>query len=116
MNNKLIWSLIFALIVVSMPSTTVIKGAEEQQVLGAPVIEKNIVLYGKEKGQVNSVEKKAEAKARLEAEKKINEVKAKALAEKKAAEAAEKAAAEAPAEEATEAPAEEAPATEAAAE
>ena len=61
-------------------------------------------------------EKKAEAKARLEAEKKINEVKAKALAEKKAAEAAEKAAAEAPAEEATEAPAEEAPATEAAAE
>ena len=60
--------------------------------------------------------KKAEAKARLEAEKKINEVKAKALAEKKAAEAAEKAAAEAPAEEATEAPAEEAPAAEAAAE
>ena len=60
--------------------------------------------------------KKAEAKARLEAEKKINEVKAKALAEKKAAEAAEKAAAEAPAEEATEAPAEEAAATEAAAE
>ena len=59
--------------------------------------------------------KKAEAKARLEAEKKINEVKAKALAEKKAAEAAEKAAAEAPAEEAA-APAEEAPATEAAAE
>ena len=59
--------------------------------------------------------KKAEAKARLEAEKKINEVKAKALAEKKAAEAAEKAAAEAPAEE-TAAPAEEAPATEAAAE
>ena len=61
--------------------------------------------------------KKAEAKARLEAEKKINEVKAKALAEKKAAEAAEaaeKAAAEAPAEEAA-APAEEAPATEAAA-
>lgn len=57
MNNKLIWSLIFALIVVSMPSTTVIKGAEGQQVLGAPVIEKNIVLYGKEKGQVNSVEK-----------------------------------------------------------
>ena len=56
--------------------------------------------------------KKAEAKARLEAEKKINEVKAKALAEKKAA---EKAAAEAPAEEAA-APAEEAPATEAAAE
>ena len=55
--------------------------------------------------------KKAEAKARLEAEKKINEVKAKALAEKKAAEAA----AEAPAEEAA-APAEEAPATEAAAE
>lgn len=50
MNNKLIWSLIFALIVVSMPSTTVIKGAEEQQVLGVPVIEKNIVLYGKEKG------------------------------------------------------------------
>ena len=61
-------------------------------------------------------EKKAEAKARLEAEKKINEVKAKALAEKKAAEAAEKAAAEAPAEEAAAAPAEEAPATEAAAE
>ena len=61
-------------------------------------------------------EKKAEAKARLEAEKKINEVKAKALAEKKAAEAAEKAAAEAPAEEATEAPAEEVAATEAAAE
>ena len=60
-------------------------------------------------------EKKAEAKARLEAEKKINEVKAKALAEKKAAEAAEKAAAEAPAEEAA-APAEEAAATEAAAE
>ena len=60
-------------------------------------------------------EKKAEAKARLEAEKKINEVKAKALAEKKAAEAAEKAAAEAPAEEVA-APAEEAPATEAAAE
>ena len=59
--------------------------------------------------------KKAEAKARLEAEKKINEVKAKALAEKKAAEAAEKAAAEAPAEEAA-VPAEEAPATEAAAE
>ena len=59
--------------------------------------------------------KKAEAKARLEAEKKINEVKAKALAEKKAAEAAEKAAAEAPVEE-TAAPAEEAPATEAAAE
>ncbi len=44
--------------------------------------------------------KKAEAKARLEAEKKINEEKAKALAEKKAAEAAAKAAAEAPAEEA----------------
>ena len=60
--------------------------------------------------------KKAEAKARLEAEKKINEVKAKALAEKKAAEAAEKAAAEEPAEEAAAAPAEEAPATEAAAE
>ena len=59
--------------------------------------------------------KKAEAKARLEAEKKINEVKAKALAEKKAAETAEKAAAEAPVEE-TAAPAEEAPATEAAAE
>mgnify|MGYP003217189105 CR=1 FL=1 len=57
--------------------------------------------------------KKAEAKARLEAEKKVNEAKAKALAEKKAAEAAEKAAAEAPAEEAA-APAEEAPATEAA--
>ena len=52
--------------------------------------------------------KKAEAKARLEAEKKINEVKAKALAEKKAA-------TEAPAEEVA-APAEEAPATEAAAE
>ena len=61
--------------------------------------------------------KKAEAKARLEAEKKVNEVKAKALAEKKAAEEAAKAAAEAPAEaEATEAPAEEAPAAEAAAE
>lgn len=56
--------------------------------------------------------KKAEAKARLEAEKKINEEKAKALAEKKAAEAAAKAAAEAPAEEA---PAEEAPAAEEAA-
>ena len=51
--------------------------------------------------------KKAEAKARLEAEKKINEAKAKAVAEKKAAEEAAKAAAEAPAEEA-EAPAEEA--------
>ena len=50
--------------------------------------------------------KKAEAKARLEAEKKINEVKAKALAEKKAAEAAAKAEAEAAAN------AEEAPATE----
>ena len=37
--------------------------------------------------------KKAEAKARLEAEKKVNEEKAKALAEKKAAEEAEKAAA-----------------------
>ena len=61
--------------------------------------------------------KKAEAKARLEAEKKVNEVKAKALAEKKAAEEAAKAAAEAPAKtEATEAPAEEAPAAEAAAE
>ena len=60
--------------------------------------------------------KKAEAKARLEAEKKVNEVKAKALAEKKAAEEAAKAAAEAPAEEATEAPAEEAPAAEATAE
>ena len=61
--------------------------------------------------------KKAEAKARLEAEKKVNEVKAKALAEKKAAEEAAKAAAEAPVEaEATEAPAEEAPAAEAAAE
>ncbi len=34
--------------------------------------------------------KKAEAKARLEAEKKVNEAKAKALAEKKAAEAAER--------------------------
>mgnify|MGYP000767305130 CR=1 FL=1 len=56
--------------------------------------------------------KKAEAKARLEAEKKINEEKAKALAEKKPAEAAAKAAAEAPAEEA---PAEEAPAAEEAA-
>ena len=52
--------------------------------------------------------KKAEVKARLEAEKKINEAKAKALAEKKAAEEAAKAAAEAPAEE-------EAPATEEAA-
>ncbi len=53
--------------------------------------------------------KKADAKARLEAEKKINETKAKALAEKKAAEEAAKAAAEAPAEEAPateEAPAE----------
>ena len=60
--------------------------------------------------------KKAEAKARLEAEKKINEVKAKALAEKKAAEEDVSAAAEAPAEEAAAAPAEEAPATEAAAE
>lgn len=55
--------------------------------------------------------KKADAKARLEAEKKVNEAKAKALAEKKAAEEAEKAAANAPAEEAA-APAEEAPATE----
>ena len=47
--------------------------------------------------------KKADAKARLEAEKKINETKAKALAEKKAAEVAEEAAAEAPAEEVAEA-------------
>ena len=39
--------------------------------------------------------KKAEAKARLEAEQKVNEAKAKALAEKKAAEEAAKAAAEA---------------------
>ncbi|MDR0940294.1 MAG: 30S ribosomal protein S16 [Mediterranea sp.] len=57
--------------------------------------------------------KKAEAKARLEAEKKVNEVKAKALAEKKAAEiaAAAPAVEEAPV---TEAPAvEEAPVTEA---
>ena len=46
------------------------------------------------KRQKQDEAKKAEAKARLEAEKKINEVKAKALAEKKAAEAAEKAAAE----------------------
>ena len=53
-------------------------------------------------------EKKAEAKARLEAEKKVNEAKAKELAEKKAAEEAAKVAAEAPAEEA--------PAAEAAAE
>lgn len=50
--------------------------------------------------------KKAEAKARLEAEKKVNEEKAKVLAEKKAAEEAAKAAEEATAEEA--APAEEA--------
>lgn len=57
--------------------------------------------------------KKANAKARLEAEKKINEEIAKKVAEKKAAEAAAKAEAEAaanaeaaPAEEATEAPAE----------
>lgn len=51
--------------------------------------------------------KKAEAKARLEAEKKVNEEKAKALAEKKAAEEAAKAAEEAaPAEEATETAAE----------
>lgn len=49
--------------------------------------------------------KKAEAKARLEAEKKVNEAKAQALAEKKAAEEAAKAAEEATAEEA---PAEEA--------
>ena len=54
--------------------------------------------------------KKAEAKARLEAEKKVNEEKAKALAEKKAAEEAAKAAEEAAkaAEEAAEAPAAEA--------
>jgi small subunit ribosomal protein S16 len=59
--------------------------------------------------------KKAEAKARLEAEKKINEAKAQALAEKKAAEEAAKAAAEAEANATTEeAPAAEA--TEAAAE
>lgn len=51
--------------------------------------------------------KKAEVKARLEAEKKINEAKAKALAEKKVAEAAAKAEAEAPA---AEAPSEETPA------
>ena len=43
--------------------------------------------------------KKAAAKARLEAEKKVNEEKAKALAEKKAAEAAAKAAEEAVAQE-----------------
>ena len=55
--------------------------------------------------------KKADAKARLEAEKKVNEAKAKVLAEKKAAEEAAKAAANAPAEEEA-APAEEAPATE----
>ena len=53
--------------------------------------------------------KKADAKARLEAEKKVNEEMAKKLAEKKAAEVAAKAEAEAPA-------AEEAPATEAPAE
>ena len=58
--------------------------------------------------------KKAEAKARLEAEKKVNEAKAKALAEKKAAEEAAKAAAEAQNEEA--ANASEEGATEAAAE
>ena len=54
--------------------------------------------------------KKAEAKARLEAEKKVNEEKAKALAEKKAAEEAAKAAEEAAkaAEQAAEAPAAEA--------
>ena len=59
----------------------------------------------------NDEAKRAEAKARLEAEKKVNEEKAKALAEKKAAEEAAKAAAEAEAakEEAAEA---EAPATE----
>ena len=63
----------------------------------------------------NEDAKKAEAKARLEAEKKVNEEKAKALAEKKAAEEAAKAAAEAPAaEEGAEAA--EAPAAEAAAE
>nr|WP_325287869.1 30S ribosomal protein S16 [uncultured Bacteroides sp.] len=50
--------------------------------------------------------KKAEAKARLDAEKKVNEAKAKAVAEKKAAKAAEEAAKAA--EEATEAPAAEA--------
>jgi small subunit ribosomal protein S16 len=55
--------------------------------------------------------KKAEAKARLEAEKKINEAKAQALAEKKAAEEAAKAAAEAEANATTE----EAPAAEEAA-
>lgn len=44
--------------------------------------------------------KKAEEKARMDAEKKINEAKAKALAEKKAAEKAVEVAAEAPAEEA----------------
>ena len=58
--------------------------------------------------------KKAEAKARLEAEKKVNEAKVKALAEKKAAEEAAKAAAEAQNEEA--ANASEEGATEAAAE
>ncbi len=58
----------------------------------------------------NEEAKKAEEKARLEAEKKVNEEKAKAVAEKKAAEAAAKAEAEAQAEEAekTEAPAAEA--------
>ena len=70
-------------------------------------------------------DKKADAKARLDAEKKVNEAKAKALAEKKAAEAAaaapaveeEAAPAEAPVEEpVAEAPAAETPATEAAAE
>ena len=49
--------------------------------------------------------KKAVAKARLEAEKKVNEEKAKALAEKKAAEAAAKAAEEAAAQESEGAPA-----------
>lgn len=63
--------------------------------------------------------KKAEDKARLDAEKKVNEAKAKELAEKKAAEEAAKKAAEAPAEEEAPveeaaAPAEEAPAAPAA--
>ena len=57
--------------------------------------------------------KRADAKARLEAEKKVNEAKAKELAEKKAAEEAAKKAEEAPAEEA--APAEETAAPEEAA-
>ena len=58
-------------------------------------------------------EKKAEAKARLDAEKKINEERAKALAEKKAAEEAVKAAEAAPVAEEAPAATEEAPAVEA---